>query len=140
MWLPALTCPHGAKGERREVDWVAILIAFWGIVAVFCIFFIRRHIIDYHLEHTFAVNQPEFFGSALALYDPVPLTGNKLDLLQDGDAYFPAMLAAIRGAKKTINFEAYILYSDKTGWAFRDSLIERARAGVEVRILLDDLK
>jgi cardiolipin synthase len=130
----------GAKWWEREIlDWVALLIAFWGIIAVFCIFFIRRHIIDYHLEHTFGVNQPEFFGSALALYDPVPLTGNKLDLLQDGDAYFPAMLAAIRGAKKTINFEAYILYSDKTGWAFRDALIERARAGVEVRILLDGL-
>ena len=47
------------------------------------------------------------------------------------------MLAAIRGAKKTINFQAYIIYSDKTGWAFRDALIERARAGVEVRVLLD---
>ena len=130
----------GAKWWQREVlDWVAVLIAFWGIVAVFCIFFIRRHIIDYQLEHTFGVKQPEFFGSALALYDPVPLTGNKLELLQDGDAYFPAMLAAIRAARKTINFEAYILYSDNTGWAFRDALIERARAGVEVRILLDGL-
>jgi uncharacterized membrane protein len=38
----------GAKWWQREVlDWVAVLIAFWGIVAVFCIFFIRRHIIDY---------------------------------------------------------------------------------------------
>lgn len=130
----------GAKWWQREVlDWVAVLIAFWGIVAVFCIFFIRRHIIDYQLEHTFGVNQPEFFGSALALYDPVPVTGNKLELLQDGDAYFPAMLAAIRAARKTINFEAYILYSDNTGWAFRDALIQRARAGVEVRILLDGL-
>jgi len=130
----------GAKWWEREVlDWVALLIAFWGLVAVFCVFFIRRHIIEYHLEHTFGVHQPEFFGSALALYDPVPLTGNKLDLLQDGDAYFPAMLAAIRGATKTINFEAYILYSDPTGWAFRDALIERARAGVEVRVLLDGL-
>ena len=64
----------GAKWWEREIlEWVAILIAFWGIVAVFCIFFIRRHIIEYHLEHTFGVNQPEFFGSALALYDPVPL-------------------------------------------------------------------
>ncbi len=130
----------GAKWWEREIlDWVAVLIAFWGIVAVFCIFIIRRHVIEYHLDHTFGVNQPEFFGSALALYNPVPLTGNKLELLQNGDAYFPAMLAAIRGAKKTINFQAYIIYSDKTGWAFRDALIERARAGVEVRILLDGL-
>jgi cardiolipin synthase len=85
------------------------------------------------------VHDPEFFGSALALYDPVPLGGNKVELLQDGDAYFPSMLAAIRGAKKTVNFQAYIVYSDATGRAFRDAFIERARAGVEVRVLLDGL-
>jgi len=128
----------GAKWWELEVlEWVALLLAFLGIVAVFCFFFIRRHVIEYHLDHTFGVQDPEFFGSALALYDPVPLPGNKLELLQDGDAYFPAMLAAIRGAKKTVNFQAYIVYSDPTGRAFRDALIERARAGVQVRVLLD---
>ena len=128
----------GAKWWEREIlEWVALLIAFWGVVAVFCVFFIRRHVIEYHVEHTFGVNDPEFFGSALALYDPVPLPGNKLELLQDGDAYFPAMLAAIHGAKRTVNFQAYIVYSDPTGRAFRDALSERARAGVEVRVLLD---
>lgn len=123
--------------ELGIFEWVAVLLALLGIIAVFCIFFIRRHVLEYHIEHTYGVNSPEFFGSALALYDPVPLGGNKLELLQDGDSYFPAMLAAIRGAKKTINFQAYIVYSDKTGWEFRDAFIERARAGVEVRLLLD---
>jgi cardiolipin synthase A/B len=125
--------------ELEIFEWVAVLLAFLGIVAVFCIFFIRRHVIEYHIEHTFGVSDPEFFGSALALYDPVPLGGNKLDILQNGDEYFPAMLAAIRGAKKTVNFQAYIVYSDKVGWTFRDALMERARAGVEVRVLLDGI-
>jgi len=133
--------PRRKKGanwwELEVLEWVAVLLAFWGIVAVFCVFFIRRHVIEYRLEHTFSVHDPEFFGSALALYDPVPLSGNKLEILEDGDAYFPAMLAAIHGAKKTVNFQAYILYSDSTGRTFRDALIERARAGVEVRVLLD---
>ena len=94
--------------------------------------------LEYHLEHTFGVSDPEFFGSALALADPV-LDGNKVELLQNDDEYFPAMLAAIRGARKTVNFEAYIIYSDKIGWAFRDALCERARNNVEVRVLLDGL-
>jgi len=47
------------------------------------------------------------------------------------------MLEAIRAAKKTINFEAYIVYSDELGRAFCEALSERARAGVEVRVLLD---
>jgi cardiolipin synthase len=85
------------------------------------------------------VEDSAFFGSALALADPVPLSGNRLTLLQNGDQYFSAMLGAIRGAKRTINFEGYIFYSDAVGRAFRDALIERARAGVEVRILLDGI-
>ena len=125
--------------ELEIMEWVAILIAVLGLIAVFCIFFIRRHVIEYRLEHSYSVSDPEFFGSALALSDPVPLGGNKIELLQDGDEYFPAMLAAIRAARKSVNFEAYILYSDPIGRAFRDSLIERARAGVQVRVLLDGL-
>ena len=121
------------------MEWTAILLAILGLIAVFCIFFIRRQVIEYHLQHTYAVEDSAFFGSALALADPVPLSGNRLTLLQNGDQYFSAMLGAIRGAKRTINFEGYIFCSDAVGRAFRDALIERARAGVEVRILLDGI-
>ena len=98
---------------------------------------IRRHSLPYHFEHTFAVSDPEFVGSALALADPVLIPGNKIDIFQNGDAYFPEMLKAIRAAKKTVNFQAFIFYSDAIGRQFRDALCERARAGVQVRVLLD---
>ncbi len=141
--LPRMARARKSPKEKwwqfEAMEWVALALAFLGIVAVFCIFFIRRSVIEYNVEHTYAVSDPEFFGSALALYDPVPLPGNKIELLQDGDAYFPAMLAAIRGAKKTVNFEAYILHSDKIGQTFRDAFIERAQAGVEVRLILDGI-
>ncbi|MBA3832056.1 MAG: cardiolipin synthase B [Chthoniobacterales bacterium] len=119
------------------IEWALVALSCLAVVAVFCLFFIRRHVLEYHLEHTFSVSDPAFFGSALALADPVPLGGNKIELLQNGDEYFPAMLAAIHGAQKTVNFEAYIVYSDAVGRTFRDALCERARAGVEVRVLLD---
>ena len=120
-------------------EWIALTLFFLAIVLVFCLFFIRRHTLDYHFEHTFAVSAPEFVGSALALSDPILLPGNKIDLLQNGDEYFPAMLQAIRSARKTINFEAYILYSDPIGEQFRNALCERAQARVEVRVLLDGI-
>ena len=120
-------------------DWIGLTLVFLALVTLFCIFILRRHTLDYHLEHTFAVSDPEFFGSALALADPVPIDGNAIELLQNGDEYFPAMLDAIRRAKKTINFETYILYSDEIGHSFRDALCERARAGLEVRVILDGL-
>ena len=72
------------------------MLAFIGVVVVFCLFFIRRQVLEYRLDHTFTVHDPEFFGSALALANPIPLPGNKIALLENGDEYFPAMLSAIR--------------------------------------------
>src|ERR1044072_2792745 len=80
-------------------EWFGVLLGFLAIVLIFCLFFIRRHTLEYHLEHTFSVRDPEFFGSALALSNPVPIAGNKIELLQNGDEFFPAMLAAIRSAE-----------------------------------------
>jgi cardiolipin synthase len=120
-------------------EWIALTLTFLVVVLIFCLFFIRRHTLEYRLEHTYTVSDPEFFGSALALSDPVPIGGNKIELLANGDDYFPAMLKAIGGAKQTVNFATYIFHSDEIGRQFRDAFCERARAGVEVRLLLDGI-
>ena len=116
-------------------EWIGLSLSFLSLVLIFCVFFIRRHTLEYHLEHTFAVRDPEFFGSALALSDAVPVAGNKIELLANGDEYFPAMLKAIGSAQKTVNFASYILHSDEIGRQFRDAFCERAKARIEVRIL-----
>ncbi|MEY2526488.1 MAG: cardiolipin synthase [Verrucomicrobiota bacterium] len=120
-------------------EWISLTLFFLAIVLVFCLFFIRRHTVSYRFEHTFSVSDPEFIGSALALSDPVLIPGNKLTLLHNGDECFSAMLKAIRSTKKAINFEAFIFFSDSVGTQFRDALCERARSGVEVRMLLDGI-
>ena len=53
------------------------------------------------------------------------------------DAFFPSMLAAIRGARETITFETYIYWSGTIGAEFAEAFIERARAGVRVHVLID---
>src|SRR5687768_12014479 len=85
-------------------QWPSLSLCLIGIVVIFCLFFIRRNPVEYRLEPTFSISWPEFFGSALALRTPGPESGNKVDLLQSGDECFPAMLEAIRWAKKTVNF------------------------------------
>ena len=120
-------------------EWTSLTLAILALIIVFCLFFIRRHTLEYHFDHTFKVNDPEFVGSALALANPVLVPGNKIERLQNGDEYFPVMLEAIRQAQKSVNFEAFIFHSDPVGHQFRDALIERARAGVEVRVLLDGI-
>src|SRR4029077_20599686 len=89
----------------------------------------------YELPHGFTVSDPTFLPSALP--GPTMSPGNRLELLESGDAVFPAMLAAIASARKTVNIEAYIFWSGEVGARFRDALAERAAHGVAVRILLD---
>ncbi|MGI8819548.1 MAG: phospholipase D-like domain-containing protein [Chthoniobacterales bacterium] len=133
----------GRLGQRYGAltlgEWISVVLAFLGLVLVFCLFFIRRQTLEYKLDHTFAVRSPEFFGSALALTNPVPLGGNKIEVLQNGDEYFGPMLEAIHSAQQTVNFAAYIMKSDGVGHQFRDALCERAKAGVRVRVLLDGI-
>lgn len=65
------------------------------------------------------------------------LQGGQVTILQNGDAFFPAMLEAIRKAEDSINFEVYIFEPDEIGRQFMDAFKDQARAGVEVRLLLD---
>lgn len=63
--------------------------------------------------------------------------GNDIVTLQNGDEIFPAMLGAIRGARKSINFETYIYWDGEIGREVAQALAERARAGVAVHVTLD---
>jgi cardiolipin synthase len=78
------------------------------------------------------------FGRAMGvLLGPTNIAGNRFEVLLNGDEIFPSMLAAIRGAQKTITFESYIYWSGSIGRDFAEALAERARAGVKVHLLLD---
>jgi cardiolipin synthase A/B len=63
--------------------------------------------------------------------------GNQVCLLKDARENYPAWLAAIRAARNHILFENYVIYDDRTGNEFADALIERAHAGVRVRLIYD---
>ncbi|HEX2135839.1 MAG TPA: phospholipase D-like domain-containing protein [Microvirga sp.] len=63
--------------------------------------------------------------------------GNAVTLLRDARENYPAWLEAIRSARKVIYFENFIVADDDTGVAFAEAMIDRARAGVTVRVLYD---
>ncbi|MGZ5265350.1 MAG: phospholipase D-like domain-containing protein [Caldimonas sp.] len=93
--------------------------------------------IERRLERLYPLDDPRFVQELGVLLGPPLLEGNRYRVLQNGDEIFPPMLAAIRAAKKTVNFETYIYWSGDIGKAFADALTERARAGVKVHVLLD---
>jgi len=63
--------------------------------------------------------------------------GNRVEILTDGDTFYPAMLEAIRCARETINMECYIFKKGEIGDAFIQALCERAKAGVRVTLVMD---
>ena len=65
------------------------------------------------------------------------IEGNRVELLHDGVACLPAMLDAIRGAKREILLEMYWFGSDATGRRFAAALSDKAREGVRVCITYD---
>nr|AOH37397.1 cardiolipin synthase [Luteimonas sp. JM171] len=58
-------------------------------------------------------------------------------LLIDGCATYDALLEDVRAARFHIHLEYYIYHPDNAGTALRDALVERARSGVKVRLLID---
>jgi cardiolipin synthase len=64
--------------------------------------------------------------------------GNRVELLENGEAFFPAVFDAIAGARIEILIETFILFEDKVGLALRDALVGAARRGVRVDVTVDD--
>ena len=65
------------------------------------------------------------------------IPGNKIQLLKDAVANYPAWLEAIRAATRTIHFESYIIHADDVGEQFAVALATKASEGVRVRVIYD---
>lgn len=64
---------------------------------------------------------------------------NDIQILSDGHKKFDALLADIHAATKEVNIQYYIIQPDALGRRLRDALIERAKQGVKVRLLYDEV-
>jgi cardiolipin synthase A/B len=63
---------------------------------------------------------------------------NKVDFLVDGDQVVPAVLAAVDSARESIHLSVYQWQADELGFKFARKLADKAKAGVKVRVLLDE--
>jgi cardiolipin synthase len=133
------TLRHERHSHRRRLIW-GIAGAVLGTLVVAIVaqnLAPDERSIDHRVSHLYAVGDPQFARSVGSLLGPPLLPGNSVVELVNGDRIFPSMLQAIRGAKRSINFETYIYWSGKIGEEFAEALSERARAGVKVHVLID---
>ena len=93
--------------------------------------------VERKLTRLYQTQDPQFHRAMGSLLGPGILGGNRAQELLNGDQIFPAMLAAIRSAERSITFETYIYWAGDIGTEFADALAERSRAGVKVHVLLD---
>src|SRR2546423_4985416 len=89
------------------------------------------------VQSLYSAQSPEFRQSAGSLLGPNFVAGNSISTLVNGDEIFPAMLSAIRSARRSINLETYIFWDGEIAREFTAALSERARAGVHVNMILD---
>ena len=89
------------------------------------------------------LRMPEYFSSLVRLFTnqslALPFKDNAVEFYTDGYQFFPALLQAIKGATKHIHLDTYIIADDPLGRLVSDALIAKAREGVEVRLIYDDV-
>lgn len=114
------------------------LAAATGLTAVF--FFLiapKESPPRYGLNHAFSVADDEFLPTIAGATGAQFMRGSRIEVFNNGDQFYPAMLGAVQRAEVSINIEAYIYWDGHIGQRFAEVLAERARAGVAVKILLD---
>ncbi len=119
---------------------MTILITFFVTLALVLLaanFTTGEKNVDRELPRLYNTDDPQYLRAMGSLLGPAVVDGNRAQELLNGDQIFPAMLAAIRGAQRSITFETYIYWSGDIGREFADALTERAQAGVKVHVLLD---
>ena len=111
-----------------------LLVALGGVTGCSYIFSEKRMV--YRFDPDYGVESPQFLRSLDALgTEMVP--GNAALLLENGEEIFPSMEAAIRAAQLSVNLESYIFDHGQVATRVAVAMSERARAGVEVRLLVD---
>lgn len=85
------------------------------------------------------IDSDEFLPALGAAVGASVARGGTIEGLENGREILPAILSAIRGARETVHFLVYIWEPGEVSEAIWAALIERARAGVEVRLLLDGI-
>ena len=124
--------------KKRFVMTIAITLILTLVTVLIALNFTTgEKAIERKLPRLYQTDDPQFRRAMGSLLGPGIVGGNRARELLNGDQIFPAMLAAIRAAERSITFETYIYWSGGIGREFADALAERSRAGVKVHVLLD---
>jgi cardiolipin synthase A/B len=124
-----------ARGARNSA--IAGGLGLAAVYAYEAVQYRRSASKGFTLDDPPAPGSPDFSRLVEALTVAPLREGNRVTVLRNGSEIFPAMLEAIRAAERTVDFATYVYWTGSIAPEFADALAERARAGVEVNVLLD---
>jgi cardiolipin synthase len=146
------------RNPLKTIAWVIALIALPGIGLVFYFFFgqdnrkqriISRHTYKRILKIPADDNEHrQEHHKVPAVYRPLSLLlsnnslskilyGSRIETCTSGPEKFKALFSDLRSARHHIHFQYYIILNDETGTQVKQILVEKARAGVQVRLMYD---
>ena len=154
-----LTVLMDNRQPAKTIAWVMVLMFMPVVGVVLYVFFgqntrkmrlisqrsldqlSKRQMLEF-VEQT-DLRLPETFRSLMALFAnqslALPFRDNEVELYTDGYQFFPALLQSISRAKRHIHLDVYIFADDPLGRMVADALMRKAREGVEVRVIYDDV-
>lgn len=126
------------KSWKRRIKWIVAGMLAAAVIGIVTLnLWPKEQQLQQRIGHVSAVQSAQFRRETGTLLGPAIVDGNSVSDFQNGAEIFPAMLAAIRSAKHSVNLETYIYWSGDISHEFIAALTERAQAGVQVRVLAD---
>jgi cardiolipin synthase len=116
------------------VWWEIIAVGFLTWLGLVILFTPR---IDYAVSTPLRPDSDDFLHVVQFTCQATIHGGNRAEVYTNGAQFYPAMRDAIRAAESSVNFEAYIFRRGEAADMLVDAMVERARAGVEVRLAFD---
>ena len=147
------------RNPVKTMAWILVLFFLPVVGLIFYLFFgqstRREHLIS-RRGYTRLTKRPMAeYQSQVALKTPIerqqlmnffsrvngalPFGGNKVTVYVDGTSMLSDLIRELYRAKHHIHIEYYIFNDDEIGRAIRDALIQKAREGIEVRVMYDDV-
>nr|WP_321450239.1 cardiolipin synthase [uncultured Carboxylicivirga sp.] len=167
MFVIVILIMHENRSPLKAISWILVLLLLPGLGIVFYIFFgqnlrkekiiarkgLKNHDLLTDLAHSQSYklaegemnDYPELSKNKKLVQlllnnsSSILTIGNRVKVLNNGTATFDAILKAMRNAKKFIHLEFYIFDQDQIGNEILQILREKAKEGVEVRFLVDDV-
>lgn len=146
------------RNPLKTMSWVMILIFLPAIgLIIYFVFgqkWYKRHRIDKRIYNMISrpqlrndfkknIKLPEKYARLAELLkkteSSLPYSGNSVETYYDGYSFYDSLIKEISKAKHHIHIEFYIFMSDEIGNLIKDILIDKAKKGIKIRIIIDDL-